>query len=336
MRHVEVAWDRLRQSRRATAGLVLLGLVALPGIFAELCASSAPLVAWDATTFTVLPTLSGAPVPESPSVALHAPVRFGPEESSPAGPLAAPSRDHPLGTDAKGRDLFARLVYGARTALGLSLFAVALGIVLGAILGGLAGFFRGFWNERLVRLVETVETFPAIVVVALVRAIEREPSPLSLVVAVALVRWAEVARLVREEVLRASVEGYVLGARALGASPLRILTRHIAPNAVGPLLVSSVFGVASVVLLETAVSFLGMGGEVAAASWGETLAEGARNPAALSLIVLPGMLLAVVLIGSYLVADALRDALDPKAVRQRPEQLGDGSPLSILREPPRT
>lgn len=334
MSHLGIAWERLRRSRRATAGLVLLGLVALPGVFAELCASSAPLVAWDGAHLTVLPAVTGARAPEAPLVALHAPVRFGPEDTSPAGPLAPPSGAHPLGTDAKGRDLFARLVYGARTALGLSLFAVALGIVLGAFLGGLAGYFRGFWNERLVRLVETVETFPAIVVVALVRAIEQKPSALSLVIAVALVRWAEVARLVREEVLRASVEGYVLGARALGASPLRILVRHIAPNAVGPLLVSSVFGVASVVLLETAVSFLGMGGELAAASWGETLAEGARTPSAPALVVLPGALLALVLIGSYLIADALRDALDPKAVRRRPDHGADGAPLSLLREPP--
>src|SRR5439155_26114179 len=119
----------------------------------------------------------------------------------------------------------ARLVYGARNALGLSLGAVLASVILGVGLGGLAGVGRGFWNDRLVRLVETVDTFPSIIVVALVRAIERHPSALSLVLAVAAVRWAEVARLVRAEVLRASAEGYVVAARALGAHPLRTFWR---------------------------------------------------------------------------------------------------------------
>jgi peptide/nickel transport system permease protein len=230
-----------------------------------------------------------------------------------AGPNAPAGADHPLGTDAEGRDLFARLVYGARTALGLSLFAVLLGMLLGVALGGLAGYERGRWDDALVRLVETVDTFPAIIVVALVRAIEQHPSALSLVLAVAFVRWAEVARLVRAEVVRATTEDYVLAARALGASPARVFARHILPNAMGPAVVSSVFGVASVVLLEAAISFLGMGAESRVASWGETLAEGARNPGRLRLLLLPGVLLMVTVGGTYLIAAALRDATDPRA-----------------------
>jgi peptide/nickel transport system permease protein len=186
-------------------------------------------------------------------------------------------------------------------------------MLLGVALGGLAGIERGFWDDRLVRLVETVDTFPAIVVVALVRAIERQPSALSLVVAVAFVRWAEVARLVRAEVVRATTEDYVLAARALGASPVRVFARHILPNAMGPAVVSSVFGVASVVLLEAAISFLGMGAESRVASWGETLAEGARDPGRLRLLLLPGVLLMVTVGGTYLIAAALRDATDPRA-----------------------
>src|SRR5262249_58948591 len=111
------------------------------------------------------------------------------------------------------------------------------------------------------------------------------------VIAVAFVRWAEIARLVRAEVIRATREDYVLAARALGASPGRIFARHILPNAMGPVMVSSVFGVASVVLLEAAISFLGMGAESRVASWGETLAEGARDPGRRRLLLLPGVLL---------------------------------------------
>ena len=125
------------------------------------------------------------------------------------------------------------------------------------------------------------------------------------------------ARLIRAEVLHADSEDYVTAARALGARPTRIFWRHILPNAVGPVLVSSVFGVASVVLLEAAISFLAMGAPTRVASWGETLAEGAHDPAHLRLILLPGFLLLATVGGPYLLADAVRDAIDPRAARLR-------------------
>jgi peptide/nickel transport system permease protein len=327
--HAQIAWRHLSQSRRAVFGMVLLGLLALTGIFAEVIASPAPIVASGPRGLSVLPGVvhaadyAGRTRAEidrlhRDDVALWPWVRYGPNTRVDAQGAGLPAGDrHPLGVDAEGRDLLARLVYGARTALGLSLGAVLLGMTLGVALGGLAGYERGFWDDRLVRLVETVDTFPAIIVVALVRAIERRPSALSLVIAVAFVRWAEIARLVRVEVLRATTEDYVTAARALGASPARVFLRHILPGAIGPAIVSSVFGVASVVLLETALSFLGMGAESRVASWGETMAEGARDPARLRLLILPGALLMATVGGTYLVAAALRDATDPRAAREQ-------------------
>jgi ABC-type dipeptide/oligopeptide/nickel transport system permease subunit len=326
--HAAVAWRSLSRSRRAVFGAVLLGSLALAGVFAEVVASPAPIVARGPSGLSVLPGVVHATAYAARSradidrlhqgdAALWPAVRFGPNTRGDAAPNAPAGADHPLGTDAEGRDLLARLVYGARTALGLSLGAVLLGMILGVALGGLAGYARGFWDDRLVRLVETVDTFPAIIVVALVRAIERQPSALSLVLAVAFVRWAEVARLVRAEVVRATTEEHVVAAKALGASPLRVFARHILPGALGPAIVSSVFGVASVVLLEAAISFLGMGAESRVASWGETLAEGVRDPARLRLLILPGVLLAATVGGTYLIAAALRDATDPRAVRER-------------------
>jgi peptide/nickel transport system permease protein len=339
--HVAIVWARLSRGRRALIGAVLLGTFALIGIFAELFAAPAPIVAFGPHG-ALFPAVLNAAAYEGLSrgeieamhegdVAVWPIVRYGPSAPTEAGPFAPSSRAHPLGTDAEGRDLAARLIYGARTALGLSACAVLIGMLLGVALGGLAGYYR-FWNDRLVRLVETVDTFPAIIVVALVRAIEREPSALSLVLAVALVRWAEVARLVRSSVLRASVEDYALAAKALGCTPRRIFWRHVFPNAIGPVVVSSVFGVASVVLLEAAISFLGMGTPTRVASWGETLAEGARHPDRLRLIVAPGLALLATISGSYLLADALRDAMDPHTVRKRPRERGDDSPLSVMVE----
>ncbi len=325
--HAGTAWRRLSRSRRAVFGVVLLGLLAIAGVFAEILASPAPIVAHGPSGLSILPGVLHAAdyagrsradidLLHRADAALWPWVRSGPNTLDDAGPDAPAGPEHPLGTDAEGRDLFARLVYGARTALGLSLGAVLLGMVLGVALGGLAGYERGFWDDRLVRLVQTVDTFPAIIVVALVRAIERQPSALSLVLAVAFVRWAEIARLVRMEVLRATTEEHVLAAQALGASPLRVFTRHILPGAIGPAIVSSVFGVASVVLLEAALSFLGMGAPSQVASWGETLAEGARDPARTRLLLLPGVLVAATVGGTYLLAAALRDASDPRAVKR--------------------
>jgi ABC-type dipeptide/oligopeptide/nickel transport system permease subunit len=322
-------FSRLAQSRRVLVGLVLLGTLTLIGVFAEIIASPAPIVAFGHGGVALFPgvvrpasyeALTRAEIDQrhDGDVLLWPLVRYGPIAPTEAGPNAAISSAHPLGTDAVGRDLLARLVYGARTALGLSLPAVLLGMILGVGLGGLAGILRGFWNERLVRLVETVDTFPAIIVVALVRAIERKPSALSLVIAVALVRWAEVARLVRAEVLHASTNEYVLAARALGASPLRIFFRHVLPSAVAPAIMSSATGVASVVLLEAAMSFLHMGAPSREASWGETLAEGAGDPARLRLILLPGLLLLITVGSSYMLADAVRDAIDPRSPNARP------------------
>ncbi|MFT3771292.1 MAG: ABC transporter permease [Minicystis sp.] len=327
MIHAAVAWAYLRSSRRSTFGVVLLGFLTLAAVFAEILASPAPLVASGPSGTRFLPGVVHASIYEGKSRAeidrLHAGdaalwpyVRYGPTTPGDVGADAPADDRHPLGTDAQGRDLFARLVWGARTALGLSAGAVLLGMILGVALGGLAGYERGFWNDRLVRLVETVDTFPAIIVVALVRAIEREPSARSLVIAVAFVRWAEVARLMRAEVLRAGAEDYVVAARALGASPFRVFWRHILPNTMGPVIVSSVFGVASVVLLEAAISFLEMGAPTRVASWGETLAEGAHDPSRLRLIILPALLLAATVGGSYLLASALRDATDPRAARR--------------------
>jgi peptide/nickel transport system permease protein len=327
--HAQILWRRVARSRRVALGVTVLGLLALLGIFAELLAAPAPVVFVGPRGVEILPAVLDedaiAALSDADLAARYADgagvwplVRHGPTRPTEAGPLAEPSRAHPLGTDALGRDLAARLVYGARTALGLSLCAVLLGMLLGVALGGLAGTQRGFWNDRLVGLVETVDTFPAIIVVALVRAIEREPSALSLVIAVAIVRWAEIARLVRAEVLHASTEDYVLAAKALGATDFRLFHRHILPNAVG-----------SVVLLEAAISFLPMGAPAQAASWGETLAQAAKHPGELRLLLLPGALLLLTVGASYLLADALRDAVDARTVRTRDELGNPSAPRAL-------
>lgn len=322
MRYRTIVARRTLGSRRARLGTFVLATLLFVAVFADFLAGDAPLVAFGATGTHVLPGLvhpdryaklddAGIARTFGPGTAVWPLVRYGPERETPAA-LVGPSAAHPLGTDERGRDVFARLVYGARTALGASLAAIFASLVFGIALGGAAGFISRAWDRRLERLVETVDTFPAIIVVALIRAIEGAPSALSLVVAVAIVRWAEIARLVRAEVLRSVGEDYVLAARALGSSRTRVFARHMLPNAVGPVLVSSVFGVASVALLESAISFLQIGKRSDVASWGETLAEAARHPSSTLLLFGPALLLLLTIGASYLVADALRDAFDAK------------------------
>jgi len=322
MSHATITMRRFLRDGRMTVGAVVLGMLALIGIFAEMLAASAPVCVLGSGHLEVLPAVTRLhPSADDPdklyadAFVIWPLVRSSPTDVTKEGPFAPSSVRHPFGTDEKGRDVFSRIVYGARNALGVSVIAIFLSTVFGVFLGGLSGIRGGLSRTILVRLVETIDSFPAIIVVALVWAIERQPTSLSLVLAVAFVRWAEVARLVHAESMRAKAEDYALAARALGASRTRIFLHHVLPNALGPVAVSSVFGIASVVLLNAALAFLEMGTASDSASWGELLAQGARHPSASRLLILPGVLLFATVGASYLVADALCEAMDPRTAR---------------------
>jgi len=315
----------LGRSRRVRLGMLVLAMVVLPAIFAELVAADAPVIAFGPAGVTVLPAVvppralvgrdrSGIADHYEGEPAIWPLVRCGPRSSCGDGPNLGGSWDHPLGTDGRGRDVLARVVYGARQALGLALAAVVLATFFGVLLGAVAGYSGGIWDEVLARPIELVQAFPAVVVVAVVRAIYPEQSGWSLVFAVAAVRWAEVARLVRGEVVRVGAEPYVLAARALGCGHFRVLRRHIFPHALRPVVVSAMFGMASIVLLEVAVSFLGIGLE---GSWGVMLAEGLTG-SSLRTAVAAGAALGMTVTATYLIADATEEALDATVATTSP------------------
>lgn len=282
------------RTKRFLVGASILGLLVLAAVFAELLASSQPRFF---------------------GVFAHGLVPHDPLRTSGA-PLLAPSSTHWLGTDELGRDVFARAVFGTRMALGPAFAAVGIALFVGTLLGGAAGFVGRVWDRRLERIVQTVDTFPAIVVVLLLR-VSVESEILSIVVPAAMVRMAEAARLVRVETLRLSNEEYIAASRALGARPLHLFWRHILPAALNPVTVCGVFGVGSVVLLEAAASFLAPSLAPVSPSWGEMLAEAGRHPHALWLLFTPMLLLFLTVGASYLLADVLRDVLDPRAMRHR-------------------
>jgi peptide/nickel transport system permease protein len=325
MTHLAWIRRRLARSLRVRFGALVLMLIVLPALFAELVAADAPVFAVGSGGVVVFPAIvePEAQRDMSPTdiaaryehdLAWWPLVRSGPDTESAMGPHAPMCRAHPLGTDGLGRDLLARVVYGARTAFGLALVALLASLLFGVLFGAIAGQVGGIWDEMLTRQVEIVETFPCIVVVAVVRAVYPEAAYGSLVLAIVAVRWAEVARLVRAEVVRLSHADFVAAARALGCSRIRILRRHILPNALRPVVVSMMFGVASVVLLEVAVSFLGLGLE---GSWGVMIAEGLEPGAPLGPTLWAGLALVLTVGAAYLMADAVNESVDARVATTR-------------------
>lgn len=312
--------DRLVESRRAMLGATVLGMFGLVALFADLIACDGPLVRSTASGIEVFPGVDlvesegAASDPSQPSFELRSLHDYGPNLTT-RQPLSAPSATHPLGTDQQGRDIFARLIHGARAALGAGVVVAILGALLGGIAGALASQLSRRVGQGLERVAQAVDAFPALIVVAMFRAIDDRSSTASVIIGATVVQWATVARLVRTEVQRLSAEDYVLAARALGASRTRILLRHLAPH-LGPGLISSAaLGLSAVVMLEATLSFLGLGPAISGASWGEMLAEGARNTGHGPLFFWPALLLSLTVGSAYLVAEGARAAFDPVAKR---------------------
>ncbi len=320
-----IALAQLARSRLARAGGIVLATFVLVALLADVLASDMPLMCrWHGTLY-VLPALTH-PAPldgvDCAQIRQHADdsdwqigplVAFGPLHADASRALLPPfSSGHPFGTDAQGRDVFARTVHGARTALGLGLGASGVLVLIGVVLGALAGFVGGAIDTLLTRAIESFTAIPTLVLVLIVGALVPHPTTATLLWTIALTRWTDLARMVRAEVLLALGSDYVMAANALGASPLRVLRRHVLPNAIGPAIVAAAFGIASVVLTEAAVDFLHVGPADTTASWGEALGQARGHPYAWWLIAFPGSALLAMLIALNLVGEAARDALDPK------------------------
>jgi peptide/nickel transport system permease protein len=248
-----------------------------------------------------------------PAIIPHGPAA-GPGTGS-AAPLIAPGKvqGHPFGTDRDGRDVFARVVHGTRTYLVFALAAVFVSLLLGGVTGAMAGLFGGAFDALVGRAIETVSAFPPLVLVLGVQAAVPRANVLTLFLAIALTRWPEVARLVRAEVMQVATRDYILAARALGASPLRILQRHIAPNVRGQLAVLGAVGVPAVILIEASLDFLRIGGAEGKVSWGETMSQFRDAPHAWWLLAFPGVFLFMTVVAMTLAGEAQRDSVDPRA-----------------------
>lgn len=226
--------------------------------------------------------------------------------------LEPPSKEHLLGTDELGRDLLSRIIYGAKVSLKVGFLAMGIAIVTGTLLGSLAGYYGGWLDNIIMRVVDVMLAFPTLFLILAVVAV-LEPNIYIIMLVIGLTGWMDVARLVRAEVLSLKEREFVLAARAVGASSSRIIFKHILPNAIYPVIVAATFSVGGAILIESGLSFLGLGIQPPEPSWGSILSVGKDYiTVAWWLSLFPGIAIFMTVLSFNLVGEALRDALDPK------------------------
>jgi peptide/nickel transport system permease protein len=241
---------------------------------------------------------------------------FGPNDQQLALRLEGPTGLHWFGLDELGRDIFARILSGARISLMVGLVVVGVSASVGIVLGSVAGYFGGRIDEAISRVIDILLAFPGLLLaIALVAVLG--PSLTNVILALTLIGWVGYARLVRGQVLRAREFEFVQAARALGASTPRILARHIVPTVLPAVTVQATLGMAGAILAEASLSFLGLGVQPPTPSWGTMLSYGkAHLLEAPHLTVFPGLAIAVLVLGFNFLGDGLRDALDPATKRR--------------------
>ncbi|PJA82101.1 MAG: peptide ABC transporter permease [Nitrospirae bacterium CG_4_9_14_3_um_filter_44_28] len=226
--------------------------------------------------------------------------------------LEAPSIEHPLGTDDLGRDVSSRVIWGARISLSVGFVAVGIAALIGIMLGAVSGYYGGWIDRIIMRFIDVMLSIPTFFLILAVIAFI-EPSIWNIMIVIGLTSWMGMARLVRAEVLSLKEREFVLAAKALGAGDANIIVRHIMINSMAPVFVSAVLGIAGAVLIESALSFLGIGVQPPTPSWGNILTLGKDNiEIAWWLSVFPGLAILITVLSYNLVGEGLRDALDPR------------------------
>lgn len=319
---------QLVRDRRGRTGAATLALLCLVALAADFLASDLPLIMSRGGELYLLPAVTRPPALQDQDNqrlkreldrgedewAIYPLCEYGPEQQPEIvrPPPASPDGRHWLGTDDRGRDVFARLIHGTRTSLLVGFCSVALYLLIGVPLGLLAGYLRGGVDLFISRLIELGLTFPAFFLIIVIMALLERSSVWTLILVLGSTSWTGVARLVRAEALRIRELDFITAARACGASPGRIMLRHVLPNAVGPVWVNAAFGVAGAMVAEAALSFLGFGTPPPTASWGELLGQGFEFPDRWWLVLCPGLMLFATVTALNLVGEALRDAGDPR------------------------
>lgn len=242
----------------------------------------------------------------APALAPHDPVAV-----DAASILEPPSNAHPLGTDTAGRDILSRLIFGARWSLGIAAIAALVVMMLGLAIGALAGYYGGTLDQLLMRLVDVLLAFPNLILALVIIGV-LGPGIQNVMIGLVTVWWLEYGRIVRGMVLSLRESGYVEGARALGASNIRIIVRHILPGVTPPVAVLVTLEMGSLILALTGLSFLGLGIQPPTPEWGAMINEARRHVTTEpQLMIYPGIAITVAVMGFNFLGDGIRDALDP-------------------------
>jgi oligopeptide transport system permease protein len=285
------AWGRLRKNRLAVVGLFLVIALVFVGVFG--------------------PLLAPYPYSQQDLAAVFA---------AGGGPLPPLSEGHILGTDQLGRDLLSRLLDGARISVSVAFVVQIVILGIGVPIGAIAGWFGGRLDNVLMRFTDIIYAFPDLLFIILMSVAFRETvfgqaldGLLLVFVAIGLTSWVTVARLVRGQMLSLKETEFVEAARAIGVADRRIVTRHLLPNGIGPIIVAVTLGIPAAILAEATLAYIGIGVQPPRASWGSLIAEGQKfirsEP---HLVVFPAIAIALALVGFTFLGDGLRDALDPK------------------------
>ena len=278
-------WRRFRKDKFAVAGLVVVALLIIVAVGAPWLAPHNPLTQYDSGL-----TAKGQPV--------------------------APNRQFWLGTDLLGRDMLSRLMYGARVSLVIGVLANGFALLLGVIFGILAGYFRGWLETLIMRATDVMLAFPIFLLAIALSSSISHPGIWVLVVVIGIY-WAPMTRVIHGEVLSIREKEFVMAARLTGCTNRRILTNHILPHLVAPIIVYTSLGIATTVLLEAGLSFIGLGVQPPTPSWGQMIADGQQYyTSALWLTLFPGLCIMITVLAFNLVGDGLRDAFDPQQRRR--------------------
>lgn len=271
------AWRRFRANRIAVGGMTIILLLVLLAVFA--------------------PLLS----PHDPIEDVFRGMRGG-----------SPTAAHPFGFDHLGRDLLSRVIFGTRVALLVGLIATGIAVTIGVVVGAVAGFF-GSWVDLLIsRVIDTLMAIPIIALLVVLAAV-MGPSLTTTILVIGVTGWARFARVVRADVMSLKATDFVTAARAVGVRDWRIIWRHLLPNVMGPIIVLATLGIGGIIILESALSFLGLGIRPPEPSWGRTLADGRDSILRFPHIsFFPGLMIVITVLAFNVLGDGLRDALDPR------------------------
>jgi oligopeptide transport system permease protein len=286
------AWIRFRRNRLAVAGLVVIVVLVVLAV--------------------------GSRLPTTPGglwKILH--LAGDPFQQDVTNSVAPPSLSHPFGTDALGRDVFSRVLYGSSISLTIGILVQFLILAVGGTIGMVAGYLGGWIDNLLMRFTDIMYAFPdLLLVLVFVAAFSNGPRLLTIFAAIALVNWVGLARLVRGQVLSIKEKEYVEAARMTGTSPFKLIVKHLIPNSLGPVIVTLTFGIPAAIFTEAALSFLGIGIRPPEPSWGVMIEDGyGAIFADQGLVIFPAIAVALTMLSFTFVGDGLRDALDPRMKR---------------------